>query len=378
MKFIKKYSIVLSHLGVWLGFLTLWALTVFENPDSEDILTTFITFLPAAYAFYGSNFIFFHFLPRRKTVPFVVAEALFFISCFIFFSLTIHLLRPLAYGTEIILPNTMAAWLRFLANETLWMYLILSTLSLGYYHLRQSGKRAQELKVTQQQKLEAEKGKLEAEYAFLRAQINPHFLHNTLNFFYAKSLGHSAELSEGILTLCEIMRYSLESEEDENGTVLLSKEVEHLHNVIKINQLRFSNRLQIDFHICGVLNGIRIIPLVLITLVENAFKHGELCNAEHPLRFVLEVNEQQQVSFTVQNKKRKGPKEISQGIGLDNTRRRLEAAYPGWHELIIDEIEECYSVSLTIQFHKSEINYTAPTVRVRSTSHTPISFKNDH
>ncbi len=76
---------------------------------------------------------------------------------------------------------------------------------------------------------------------FLKAQINPHFLHNTLNFLYAKSLPYSSELSEGILTLSEIMRYSLEKEEDRGGKVLLTKEIEHVNNVIKIQQLRFDH-----------------------------------------------------------------------------------------------------------------------------------------
>ncbi|MFD2245323.1 sensor histidine kinase [Pontibacter ruber] len=362
VQFIKKHRVVFSHVGVWLGFLTLWALTiVHDGTKPENIFKMLVTFMPAAYTFYGSNFIFFRFLPKRKVATFVIAEILFFISCFVVISLEIFVLQPIAYGTEIGIPTTVTPWVEILMNEALWMYLILSTLSLGYYHLRQSLKRARELKISQKLKLEAEKGKLEAEYAFLRAQINPHFLHNTLNFFYAKSLGHSEELSDGILTLCNIMRYSLESDEDENGTVLLMKEVEHLWNVIKINQLRFSNRLQIDFQIRGELEGVRIIPLVLITLVENAFKHGELSNKEYPIRFVLEVNEED-FTFSAFNKKRKGPKETSHGIGLDNTRKRLAAAYPEKHTLTVQDEEDFYTISLSIKLAQSKYKYTPKSI----------------
>ncbi|MBC3542121.1 sensor histidine kinase [Rufibacter sediminis] len=349
-QYIKKHRVVLAHLGVWLGFLGMWALTsVSFKLSALGLLGMCVTFLPAAFAFYGSNFLLFRYLPGQQYRKLILAEVLFFVGCFVVLVFTIHVWRPLAFQDEVMWPTlrTFTAWAYW--RDSLWLYVLLSALSLGYYYLRQTGKKTRELKLTLQQKLEAEKGKLEAEYAFLRAQINPHFLHNTLNFFYAKSLGHSDELSDGILTLCDIMRYSLESDEDQNGTVLLTKEVEHLRNVIKINQLRFSHRLQIDFQLRGELHGLRIIPLVLITMVENAFKHGELTNAAHPLRFTLEVDAQNQLFFTVANKKRSGPKETSHGIGLDNTRKRLAAAYPNRHLLEVQDQEDFYTIALQIQ-----------------------------
>lgn len=348
---IKKYRVALAHAAVWVSFLLLWAATTMSaNPGARvNVLRMLITFFPAAYTFYGSNFLFFRLLPRRKPLLFLAAEVVFFLSCLVVLLLTVGTLRPMADGAPADWPSLSSFLSTPLWRDTFWLYVMLTALSLGYYYLRQSGKRSQELKLTLAQKLEAEKGKLEAEYAFLRAQINPHFLHNTLNFFYAKSLGHSEELSDGILTLCDIMRYSLESEEDAQGTVLLTKEVEHLHNVIKINQLRFSHRLQIDFQISGDLHGLRIIPLVLITLVENAFKHGEMNDAEHPITIQLAVQKQGQLSFTVANKKRKGPKETSHGIGLDNTRKRLAAAYQDHYALEVQENEAFYAIALKVQ-----------------------------
>ncbi|HEY4208889.1 MAG TPA: histidine kinase, partial [Puia sp.] len=82
-------------------------------------------------------------------------------------------------------------------------------------------------KFLEQRTTRLEKEKMQADYLFLKAQINPHFLHNTLNFLYARSLPYSSELSEGILTLSEIMRYSLDKEEDAEGKVLLTREIEH-------------------------------------------------------------------------------------------------------------------------------------------------------
>ena len=193
-----------------------------------------------------------------------------------------------------------------------------------------------------------EKEKIQADYLFLKAQINPHFLHNTLNFLYARSLPYSAELSEGILTLSEIMRYSLEKEEDGDGKVLLTREIEHLRNIIRIQQLRFDNSLQVQFDIHGEPDGQRILPFILITLVENAFKHGDLKNTASPVRLDLDLSKHGILRFICSNSKKKGPKELSTGIGLDNTRRRLELAYGESYSLYIKDQREQFTVDLTV------------------------------
>jgi hypothetical protein len=145
-------------------------------------------------------------------------------------------------------------------------------------------------KILEEQKMQLEVEKSQANFNFLKAQINPHFLHNTLNFLYAKSLPYSPELSEGILTLSEIMRYALSEGNAKDGKAPLKDEIEHVRNVIKINQLRFSNKLNVRFDVEGVVNGAEIIPFILITLVENAFKHGDLKSNEYPIEIKLKVD----------------------------------------------------------------------------------------
>jgi len=193
--------------------------------------------------------------------------------------------------------------------------------------------------------LEVEKS--QANLNFLKAQINPHFLHNTLNFLYAKSLPYSPELSEGILTLSDIMRYALSEGNARDGKAPLKDEIEHVRNVIKINQLRFSNSLNVQFEVNGVLNGSMIIPFVLITLVENAFKHGDLKNAESPIHIKLAVDNNQ-LYFYCRNKKKTGPKEISTGVGLDNIKKRLELAYGKGFSLNVKDESVFYTTELTI------------------------------
>jgi two-component system LytT family sensor kinase len=203
-------------------------------------------------------------------------------------------------------------------------------------------------KILEQRTFQLEKEKMQADYLFLKAQINPHFLHNTLNFLYSRSLPYSPELSEGILTLSEIMRYALDKTEDEDGKVPLSKEIEHVHHFLKIQQLRFGNSLQVVFTIRGDPEGRRILPFVLITLTENAFKHGDLKNADNPVRLELDISEDGRLHFFCSNKKKSGPKELSTGIGLDNTRKRLELAYGENYSLYIKDQRELFTVDLIV------------------------------
>lgn len=188
---------------------------------------------------------------------------------------------------------------------------------------------------------------LQANYNFLKAQINPHFLHNTLNFFYAKSLPYSEELSDGILTLSEIMRYALSKENAIDGKILLKDEIEHLHNVIKINQLRFSNKLNVNFNVYGLLGEVMMIPFVLITIVENAFKHGDLKNPDFPIDIQLTIIDDT-LTFFVKNKKKTGPKELSTGIGLDNTKKRLDMVYRNKYTINILDETDFYTTKLII------------------------------
>jgi sensor histidine kinase YesM len=203
-------------------------------------------------------------------------------------------------------------------------------------------------KVLEEQKMQLEVEKSQANFNFLKAQINPHFLHNTLNFLYAKSLPYSPELSEGILTLSDIMRYALSEGIAKDGKAPLKDEIDHVRNVIKINQLRFSNNLKVEFNVEGVLNGATIIPFVLITLIENAFKHGDLKSNDSPIIAKAKV-EGGTLYFYCRNKKKMGPKELSTGIGLDNIKKRLDLAYGKDYLLNVKDEAGFYTTELIIK-----------------------------
>ncbi|MGZ3837658.1 MAG: sensor histidine kinase [Flavisolibacter sp.] len=306
----------------------------------KTLLKTFLSFLFSSLFFYVTINQFYHLLlEKKKAVPFIRFSAIAVLVCFAY-STASHVVFPTQEANHF---ATLPILLLGMTINTLFL-LGLSLLVAYLTNLRDEQKQR---KVLEEQKMQLEVEKSQANFNFLKAQINPHFLHNTLNFLYAKSLPFSPELSEGILTLSDIMRYALSEGNVRDGKAPLKDEIAHVRNVIKINQLRFSNNLQVQFDVEGVVNGATIIPFILITLVENAFKHGDLKTNESPIVIRLKI-EKDQLYFYCRNKKKTGPKELSTGIGLENIKKRLDLAYGGHYQFHIKDEAELYTTELTI------------------------------
>lgn len=194
---------------------------------------------------------------------------------------------------------------------------------------------------------ELEKQKNEAELSAIKHQINPHFLFNSLSFIYSKAVSKNDEVAQAVLLLSDIMRYALNRDEDQYGKVDVMQEITHMKNVIKINQMRFNNRLNIRYLEKINNPNARIPPLVLITLVENGFKHGEMNDPNHPLTIKIDIDSIN-LHLYMCNKKKKGAKEISNGIGLSNVCKRLDLVYGIRHQFEIKEDENFYITNLRI------------------------------
>ncbi|HKP32918.1 MAG TPA: histidine kinase, partial [Chitinophagaceae bacterium] len=260
----------------------------------------------AVFFFFTLNYYYRNFVERKKFFDFLKVSLAAMVFAAVFFWGKKELL-PATEGQ----PEKLAIWI--FAFMMFSISQICISLLLAYLtYLRDEKKRQ---KVLEEQKMQLEVEKSSANLNFLKAQINPHFLHNTLNFLYAKSLPYSPELSEGILTLSDIMRYALSEGNARDGKAPLKDEIEHVWNVIKINQLRFSNKLNVEFTVNGSVETLHIIPFVLITIVENAFKHGDLKSQENPIVINLTVKGNS-LKFSCRNKKKTGPKELSTGVGL--------------------------------------------------------------
>jgi sensor histidine kinase YesM len=181
----------------------------------------------------------------------------------------------------------------------------------------------------------------EARLSILKHQINPHFLYNTLSYMYSQARPISEPLSKSILMLSDMMRYSL-NKTDENGLTLIEKEIEYIENFIEIHRLRFENDFFLNFDVDGVIGNKKIVPLLLITFVENAIKHGKLNDSQKPIDIHLLILKNELV-FSVKNYKQEGTKDETSGIGLENTKKRLNLVYHNKHTLeIVDETDKFF------------------------------------
>jgi LytS/YehU family sensor histidine kinase len=190
--------------------------------------------------------------------------------------------------------------------------------------------------------------KLHAEVNFLRAQVNPHFLFNVLNNLYALTLKKSALAPDVVLKLSDMMEYMLYDSTD--ARVLLEKEITYLHHYIELERLRFSGRAAITFNIQAALNGHEIAPLLLLPLVENAFKHGLSKQAENGwLKADLSLDGSTLTFLVANSKPASAIRKSKGGIGLNNLRKRLELLYPSRYHLEIDDKKNTFLAKLVIE-----------------------------
>lgn len=197
-------------------------------------------------------------------------------------------------------------------------------------------------KMNQQLRVEAEK----AELSFLKSQINPHFLYNTLNYIYSLALPVSDKLAAAVIRLSDLMRYTLTESPD--GKVSLLKEVDYLESYVELFRMRFDPLFYVNFEVEGINDQQRMAPLLLIPFLENAFKHGVLNDPEHPVRITIKVI-RQELKVSVFNKINQNQKDHSSGIGLINVQRRLYLIYPGKHDLEVQNDGKSYQVNLRIE-----------------------------
>jgi len=238
----------------------------------------------------------------------------------------------------------------------LWRSLYFIGLSSAYWLVIkaiQSGKKVLQLEKIQiinlAEKASLEKNLVELQNAHLQAQINPHLLFNTLNFIYNNVQQVSEEASEAVILLSELMNYSLR-ELEPDGKVSVEKEIEQIINIIKINQIRFNNKLFLNFESNGNFKDARMLPLILIPIIENVFKHGNLADKDSPGKITINYDGTF-LEMTTINKKKKRGKTYSHGIGMVNIRKRLNNFFNGLYTLTMNGDDEDYYVFLRIELN---------------------------
>ncbi|WP_276088968.1 histidine kinase [Pedobacter sp. JY14-1] len=190
--------------------------------------------------------------------------------------------------------------------------------------------------------------KLNAEVDFLRAQVNPHFLFNILNNLYALTLKKSELAPDVVLKLSSMMEYMLyDSNEDK---VLLDKELLYLHNYVELERLRFNGGARISLNTTLPASGQKIAPLLLLPVVENAFKHGLSKQTDDSWLKVDVRLDGSTLNAVVENSKPACPQRAGRGgIGLSNLCKRLDLLYPNRHNLEFENNADTYKVTLVIE-----------------------------
>lgn len=197
---------------------------------------------------------------------------------------------------------------------------------------------------------ETERRQLESELKFLKNQINPHFLFNSLNNIYSLSYRNDPNTSKMVALLSEIMRYMLY----DCGTtrVKLDKEIKLLENFIQLQHLNQQQKLNTDFYHEGITTAHEIAPMILINFVENAFKHSGIKDDKNAWINIELFVEKGNLHFKIENSQATSMQtdtETGGGIGMQNTLRQLELNYPERHWIDIEDNKTVYSLVLKIE-----------------------------
>ncbi|HXB40122.1 MAG TPA: histidine kinase [Bacteroidia bacterium] len=203
----------------------------------------------------------------------------------------------------------------------------------------------------EKEKKEKENENLKTELSFLRSQVSPHFMFNVLNSLVALIRQKSDKLEPVVIELSNLMRYMLYESDEE--TVNLKREIEYLKSYIDIQKVRFGDKINIVFDVPKDVPDKSIEPMLLIPLIENAFKHGAVINKPEIIIAISFAKDQLQLA--VKNKyieTIKPTDKNNSGIGLKNLRRRLSLLYPEAHELEISKENDWYSTVLKVNLKK--------------------------
>jgi two-component system LytT family sensor kinase len=324
-----RQKIILYHITGWLlivayDLIGIWRVGV-QNARATMLLQFSFCLSMASVFYYCFLFVYPRFL--KKGMFLWLMPALLMVP--VVFSVTRYLFEQVLYPVLFNVSN-------YAGHVNLWYYLLdnlfygvsVAVVSAAIWNAQQA--------FNQQQ---------QAELAFLQSQLNPKFLYNTLNYIYSVAYPVSEPLAAAVIKLSQLMRYTLHESPD--GKVELQQDIDYLQHYIDLYRLRFEDQFFVDFKAEGDLAGKRIASLMLIPFVENAFKHGVVNDAQRPVKIHLKVIAQR-LMVTVSNKINHNQKDQSSGIGLANTRRRLELIYPGQHELLIADNGQSYKTTLNI------------------------------
>lgn len=331
---IKRYK--LDHIGIWMVLFLGWHFFRFEDyPAGIGWWITFVKVADLALMVYVTNYLLIPKLLYKK--KYVLFGVLYVFTIFVFSIIKMYIEIDLMQLSHINI------WSRFkvrVYDNVIPHFLLVST-GAAFKLLMDYAKAQRRLG-------EMAKEKAETELNFLKSQINPHFLFNSLNSIYFLIDKKNTDARQTLLQFSDMLRYQLY--DCSAGVIAIEKEVRFLEDYIRLQQLRKDQQYEVAVNVGQDVKGFSITPLLLVPLVENAFKH--ISHHQEAKNFVhVELKRMNGTfSFIVENSKDDHQRitEPAGGIGLTNVKRRLELLYPGKHELSIDNSETKFKVSLNI------------------------------
>ncbi|MEI7724584.1 MAG: histidine kinase [Bacteroidota bacterium] len=339
----KKLRILL-HIIVWSVLFILPAYLLYGDSSRDRAFMMEVWFQLACYAiiFYLSYALLAprFFFTGKKLLFFITASLIILILTFLLGLLNYHFSPVFHAGVrEHLPPPDLAKNIdrrEFpqppppVRNWPLFNFLLTSCLVTGLsLGLRFSEKLVQ----NEKRRKEAEKEKLHTELAFLKHKINPHFLFNTLNSIYSLALIKSDLTAGAVMKLSDMMRYVIQDVEHE--TVPLELELEYVVHYVELQQIRLSTNIDVQLNIEGDPKPYEIPPMILVPFIENAFKYGTSSHEKAVIAIQVNINEGF-LAFKVSNHIFAGRENTETfGIGIQNTRQRLNLMYPGNHKLVL-------------------------------------------
>ncbi|MCL5128215.1 sensor histidine kinase [Algibacter sp. L4_22] len=343
---LNKIGQVLLHCVFWCGVLLFYTYFFgFNSADFNYVFSFSLFLMPITIATtYVSIYKLIpdYFVKKRYALFGLYSLYTFIISAYL---IVVSVFYGLIYLSHFQLQN-MAPISKSLLLVATAVYLVVIVVS-AFKLLKLNVKHSEETKKLETKILETQLKFKEQELNYLKMQIHPHFLFNTLNTLYGFALKKADETPDMILKLSNLLDYLLY--QTDKPFVSLTEEIHHIQDYIALEKMRFNNTLNINFKTNTISEELKIAPMLLLPFIENSFKHGVIKNGN----LVIDINlhcHKNQINLHVKNTSSSSETNTN-GIGLENIKKRLELLYSNQYELKIEQNEDFFKVNLKLKLN---------------------------
>ena len=334
----KNYRNILNHLLIWTIYILFWSVRDLAYHESffENIYSNlFFNISIVPFIYFNLYVLVPNYLFPRKKAKYILYLSLGLVGIFLtrYFSYSFFF-EYVAHNEEAVEKFQSVAGIGILATENI----LIVFLSMAIFFLQQ-------WYVKERYARELEQKNVESELSMLKAQLQPHFLFNNLNTIYFLMESNPQLAKEVMIQFSDVLSHQLYNAKKDK--VPLNEELDYLRNYLKIQQVRHADFLDLEYHIPELGGPYEIAPMILLTFIENAFKHGQ-SDSGYNIFLSLQVQENGELWLQLSNTLGTQDPLMKGGVGLQNVRRRLELLYPEKHRLTINKTSITYDVELIL------------------------------